>query len=66
MSATGRGAARQAYDFYATPLESVYSFLDNFEGISLSDRILEPSAGNGNIIQGRPAGLPPPDGISGK
>lgn len=51
MSATGRGAARQAYDFYATPRESVYSFLDNFEGISLSDRILEPSAGNGNIIQ---------------
>jgi len=51
MSAAGRGAARQAYDFYATPIESVYSFLDNFEGISLSDRILEPSAGNGNIIR---------------
>ena len=51
MSATGRGAVRQAYDFYATPLESVYSVLDSFEGITLSDRILEPSAGNGNIIR---------------
>ena len=51
MSATGRGAQRQAFDFYATPLESVFSFLDNFDNISLSDRILEPSAGNGNIIR---------------
>ena len=51
MSATGRGAQRRAFDFYATPLESVFSFLDNFDNISLSDRILEPSAGNGNIIR---------------
>lgn len=51
MSATGRGATRQAYDFYATPLESVFSFLDNYDNITLSDKILEPSAGNGNIIR---------------
>ena len=50
MSATNRGAKRNEADFYATPLETVYSFLDNYAEINPSDSILEPSAGNGNII----------------
>ncbi len=48
MSATNRGSERKAQDFYATPVEVVENFLDNYtlpEG-----NILEPSAGNGNII----------------
>lgn len=51
MSATNRGAKRTESDFYATPLETVYSFLDVYDGIKETDSILEPSAGNGNIIQ---------------
>lgn len=51
MSATNRGSKRIESDFYATPLESVYALLDNYDGIKSSDRILEPSAGNGNIIR---------------
>lgn len=51
MSATNRGGERKAYDFYATPPETIRSFLANFDGISSSDRILEPSAGNGQIIK---------------
>lgn len=50
MSATNRGAVRREADFYATPLESVFSFLDNFGEINPKDQILEPSAGNGAII----------------
>lgn len=52
MSATNRGSKRNEADFYATPLETVYSLLDNYDGIKLGDKILEPSAGSGNIIQG--------------
>lgn len=51
MSATNRGAVRRESDFYATPLESVYSFLDNYDEIKDNDLILEPSAGNGAIIK---------------
>ena len=51
MSATNRGSKRVESDFYATPLESVYALLDNYDGIKSSDFILEPSAGNGNIIK---------------
>ena len=51
MSATNRGAKRTEADFYATPLETIYSLLDNYEGIKSEDLILESSAGNGNIIQ---------------
>lgn len=51
MSATNRGGERKAYDFYATPPETIRSFLANFDGISSGDRILEPSAGNGQIIK---------------
>ena len=51
MSATNRGATRNEADFYATPLETVYSLLDTYDCIGPEDIILEPSAGNGNIIQ---------------
>lgn len=51
MSATNRGAVRRESDFYATPLETVYSFLDAYDGIKSSDSILEPSAGDGAIIK---------------
>lgn len=51
MSATNRGCERKAYDFYATPPETVQAFLANFDGISSGDRILEPSAGNGQIVR---------------
>lgn len=51
MSATNRGCERKAYDFYATPPETVRAFLASFDGISSGDRILEPSAGNGQIIK---------------
>ena len=34
MSATNRGGERKAYDFYATPPETIRSFLANFDGIS--------------------------------
>ena len=50
MSATNRGATRKDSDFYATPLNSIYAFLDVYNGIKSTDLILEPSAGNGNII----------------
>lgn len=51
MSATNRGTVRKEADFYATPLETVYALLDNYGDIDPNDLILEPSAGNGNIIQ---------------
>ena len=51
MSATNRGTKRKESDFYATPLETVYSLLDNYNDISPDDFIFEPSAGNGNIIR---------------
>lgn len=51
MSATNRGSERKAYDFYATPPEAIRAFLANFDGISSGDRILEPSAGNGQLIK---------------
>ena len=51
MSATNRGGKRKKADFYATPLETVYSLLDNYKNIKSNDLILEPSAGNGNIIK---------------
>ena len=51
MSATNRGSKRNVADFYATPLDTVYALLDNYDGINENDVILESSAGNGNIIQ---------------
>lgn len=51
MSATNRGSKRNEADFYATPLETVYTLLDNYEIIYPEDVILEPGAGSGNIIR---------------
>ena len=51
MSATNRGGERRTNDFYTTPPETVRALLDNFDGISSADRILVPSAGNGQIIR---------------
>ncbi|MEE3428396.1 MAG: hypothetical protein VZQ55_05465 [Ruminococcus sp.] len=51
MSATNRGAKRAESDFYATPLECISNFLANTDYIKPGDFILEPSAGNGNIIK---------------
>ena len=48
MSATNRGSERKLCDFYATPVEVVENFLDNYT--LPKGNILEPSAGNGNII----------------
>lgn len=49
MSATNRGSERRAYDFYATPVDVVKNFLNNYN--LPKGNILEPSAGNGNIIK---------------
>lgn len=49
MSATNRGSNRKPSDFYATPIEVVENFLHNYD--LPSGEILEPSAGNGNIVQ---------------
>lgn len=49
MSATNRGAKRKPYDFYATPVEVVENFLNNYN--LPKGEILEPSAGNGNILK---------------
>lgn len=49
MSATNRGSERKPSDFYATPVEVVENFLHNYKLPNGS--ILEPSAGNGNIVQ---------------
>lgn len=50
MSATNRKSIRKNYDFYATPLDTVNLLLDNITDILPHFTILEPSAGNGNII----------------
>lgn len=49
ISATNRGSDRKPSDFYATPIEVVENFLHNYD--LPSGDILEPSAGNGNIVQ---------------
>ena len=54
MSATNRRAERKAYDFYATPTDVVLNFLEKQNISKLKGNggvILEPSAGNGNIIK---------------
>ena len=51
MSATNRGNKRSAYDFYATPIECIEKLLDNFIIEKTNINILEPAAGNGNIIK---------------
>lgn len=49
MSATNRGAERKPYDFYATPLDVVENLLNNIDLSTYGNKVLEPSAGNGNI-----------------
>ena len=49
MSATNRGTERKPYDFYATPVDVVKNFLNNYD--LPKGNILEPSAGNGNVIK---------------
>lgn len=51
MSATGRGTKRKPYDFYATPIDCVENFINNYGIDKIKGNILEPSAGSGNIIQ---------------
>ena len=51
MSATNRGAVRVEADFYATPIETVYKILEAIPDLDKAEFILEPSAGNGNIIK---------------
>ncbi len=51
MSATNRGTERKPYDFYATPIDCVENFINNYGIDRIKGNILEPSAGNGNIIQ---------------
>jgi 16S rRNA G1207 methylase RsmC len=50
MSATNRGSERKLNDFYATPIDCVENFIDKYSG-KIEGDILEPSAGNGNIIK---------------
>ena len=51
MSATNRGTERKSYDFYATPIEVVENLLNNIDLSKYGDKVLEPSAGNGNICR---------------
>lgn len=48
ISATNRGAERKPSDFYATPIEVIENLLHNYN--LPNGNILEPSAGNGNIV----------------
>ena len=48
MSATNRGSKRIESDFYATPLDCIQNFINNYGQIN--GEVLEPSAGNGNIV----------------
>jgi len=49
MSATNRGSNRVEQDFYATPINIVKHFLHNYK--LKNGSILEPCAGNGNIVK---------------
>ena len=51
MSATNRGTKRKEADFYATPRDAILSLLENYYIANSYDLILEPSAGNGIIIE---------------
>ena len=51
MSATNSGAERMPFDFYATPVDVVENLLNNIDLNQYGDKILEPSAGNGNICR---------------
>ena len=49
MRAKNRGTKRIKSDFYATPKDCIQNFLDHYGAIN--GRVLEPSAGNGNIVE---------------
>lgn len=49
MSATNRGTVRNTYDYYATPMHVVDNLLDNLDLSRYGNKVLEPSAGCGNI-----------------
>lgn len=49
MSATNRGGVRKPFDFYSTPLDVVENLLNNIDLSTYGNKVLEPSAGNGNI-----------------
>ena len=52
MSSTNRGAVRNENDFYATPLDAVYSLLDRYPFFRhCGKNWLEPCVGSGNIIK---------------
>ena len=51
MSATNRVTKRKPYDFYATPVDVVKNLLNNIDLNKYGDKVLEPSAGNGNICR---------------
>ena len=51
MSATNRGTERKPFDFYVTPIDVVENLLNNIDLNQYGDKILEPSAGNGNICR---------------
>lgn len=42
---------RKPYDFYPTPTYSIESLFKNIDINQYGDRVLEPSAGNGNICK---------------
>lgn len=50
MSATNRGSKRNDADFYATPVNAIIPLLENYIIAEELDLILEPSAGDGAII----------------
>ena len=49
MSATNRGSKRIESDFYATPKDCIQNFINHYG--SINGKVLEPSAGNGNIVE---------------
>lgn len=51
MSTTNRGAVRKLHDFYATPVDVVENVLNNLDLSEYGNNVLEPSAGNGNIVK---------------
>lgn len=51
MSATNRGIKRKPYDFYATPIDVVENLFNHIDLNQYGCKVLEPSAGNGNICR---------------
>ena len=51
MSSTNRGTKRQSYDFYATPVDTIEKILEHVDLKQYGNNVLEPSAGNGRIIE---------------